>query len=88
MRHEKKKQIILDKQISKVNGEFGESKMRLQKKIDDLQSHRRQLNDENEEENDAYQDDFIDEKYIDRMKELITIVTEVRNQIRYIVNTY
>lgn len=70
MRHEKKKQRILDKQKSKVNGEFGESMMRLQKKIDDLQSHRRQLNDENEEGNDAYQDDFIDEKNIDRMMEL------------------
>ena len=53
-----------------MNGEFGESMMRLQKKIDDLQSHRRQLNDENEEGNDAYQDDFIDEKNIDRMMEL------------------
>jgi len=66
----RKKQRILDKQKSKVNGEFGESMMRLQKKIDDLQSHRRQLNDENEEGNDAYQDDFIDEKNIDRMMEL------------------
>lgn len=72
MRQEKKKQRILDKQKNKVNGEFGESMMRLQKKIDDLQSHRRLMND-NEEENDAYIDDFMDEKNIDRMMELNNI---------------
>lgn len=68
MRQEKKKQRILDKQKNKVGGEFGESMMRLQKKIDDLQSHRRLMNEDNED--DAYQDDFIDEKNIDKMIEL------------------
>lgn len=67
MRQEKKKQKQIDKQNKQSNPnipEFGESMTRLQKKIDDLTSHRRQMDEVEEEE------DIINEKNIEKMREL------------------
>lgn len=67
MRQEKKKQKQIEKQNKQSNPnmppEFGESMTRLQKKIDDLTSHRRQMDEVDEE-------DIVNEANIEKMHAL------------------
>jgi len=64
----RKKQKQIDKQNKQANPnlppEFGESMTRLQKKIDDLTSHRRQMDEVDEEE------DIVNETNIEQMRAL------------------
>lgn len=75
MRLEKKKQKQIEKQNKQANPnlppEFGESMTRLQQKIDDLTSHRRQMDEVDEEE------DIVNETNIEQMRALNSKDTQI-----------